>query len=581
MLSSARALVIWLPLVLAMGAFQTARAQQRSSGAERDSVRALKSARAAQADFERIRRNHFPWTWGGGGGPCDERVGRFCLTHGDDDDDWVPPPEPEPVREARTELLETLDTVASLSPGDDWIAGQRVRYLVEADRLADAIQAAGSCRASRWWCSALAGYAYHARNDFPAADSAFRAALDEMDPEEKQRWSDVSLLFPEGAPREYRRAEGAARDSLERRFWWLADPLYMVAGNERRTEHFSRWVLDQLQDRAKSTEGLSWGGDLRELLLRYGWPVGWERVRPPLHRSGTQPALISHYANRSRQFAPPARFLSDPSTIRPGDWEIDAERARAEYLPGYAGAFEELEHTLALFRRGDSVVVMAGYQLPNDTVASPGRWEVAMVLASDERADPLVVRGVAESSGGGLRLMAPAAPALFSLEIQRTDTMGRAARARYWLPLTPLPPGGAAVSDLLLFRPTDPLPESLAAAAPEAHGSSTFRSGEQIGIFWEVYGLGANPDAFPVSITLRDTGRGWLRRLGESLGVVGSDDPVRLRWSEAPPPEPGVFARSAVLTLPELSPGRYTLELMVTLPGREPLLASREIRIEQ
>ena len=568
-------------VALAAGFFQSAQAQQRSSDVERDSARVLKRARAAQADFERIRRNHFPWTWGGGGGSCDERVGRFCLTHGDDDDDWIPPPEPEPVREARTALLETLHEAVLVLPGDDWIIGQRVRYLIEADRLPDALQAARSCRASRWWCSALAGYAHHAHEDFPAADSAFGAALDGMDPEEKRRWSDVSLLFPEGAPREYRRAEGAVRDSLERRFWWLADPLHMVAGNERRTEHFSRWVLDQLQDRAKSTEGLSWGGDLRELLLRYGWPVGWERVRPPLHRSGTQPDLVSHYANRSRQFAPPARFLADPSTIRSGDWKIDAERARTEYLPGYAGTFEELEHTVALFRRGDSVVVTAEYRLPEDTAKSRGRWEAAMILTADERADPLVVRGVVGSSEGSLRLTAPVVPALFSLEIQRTDTVGRAARARYWLPLAPLPPGGAAVSDLLLFRPTDPLPESLAEAAPEAYGPSTFRSGMQIGLFWEVYGLGSNPDAFPVSITLRDTGRGWLRRLGETLGVVGSDDPIRLRWSEAPPTEPGVFARSAVLTLPELAPGSYTLELMVTLPGREPLVTSREIRIER
>jgi len=43
--------------------------------------------------------------------------------HGDDRDQ--PPPEPERIGRARDALLDKLDSLAALLPGDAWIAGQR------------------------------------------------------------------------------------------------------------------------------------------------------------------------------------------------------------------------------------------------------------------------------------------------------------------------------------------------------------------------------------------------------------------------------------------------------------------------
>ena len=68
-------------------------------------------------------------------------------------------------------------------PGDAWIAGQRVRYLVEAGRTNDAHPIRSTeCRATAGWCAALAGYAAHSAEQFAAADSAFAVALAAMDP---------------------------------------------------------------------------------------------------------------------------------------------------------------------------------------------------------------------------------------------------------------------------------------------------------------------------------------------------------------------------------------------------------------
>ena len=175
-----------------------------------DSARILRAARSEQARFEAIRRRHLPWTWSGSGGSCDERIGRFCLTHNDDDDsdDWRPPPEPEPVQRARAALLVRLDSAAARVPADGWIAGQRVRYHLEAGDSASAARAAAECRAARWWCLALGGYTQHAGGNFVAADSLFRDALSAMPDKERREWNDLSVVLGDGDWRAYRRAGG-------------------------------------------------------------------------------------------------------------------------------------------------------------------------------------------------------------------------------------------------------------------------------------------------------------------------------------------------------------------------------------
>src|SRR5688500_6055609 len=85
----------------AQSSARLASAQPGRADARADSVRALRSARGAQAEFERVRFSALPWTDESWGGECDEIIGRFCLTYGPEDDDSVPPPEAPRVREAR------------------------------------------------------------------------------------------------------------------------------------------------------------------------------------------------------------------------------------------------------------------------------------------------------------------------------------------------------------------------------------------------------------------------------------------------------------------------------------------------
>jgi len=552
-----------------------------------DSTTLLRIARAAQAAFENFRIGHLPYTrstshWG----RCDEVVGRFCFWH-EEDSSWRPAPEAPAIAAARARLLETLDSLARLLPGDDWIAGQQVRYAIEAGRLEEARRIAQHCRATRWWCSALAGYALHAARQYAAADSAFAAALAAMPEDQRCRWNDLSAVL-DGLRKRYQKLSCAQRAPLERRIWWLADPLYLVPGNERRTEHFSRRVLDALQQEARSAYGVRWGSDLEELLLRYGWPVAWER-EAPVGFSTERPAIISHNQPKSWQFLPPARFVEGPNTIRPGEWRLDAERPVATYAPAYAATFEELPHQVAVFyrgRRGDSIVVVAGYRMPDppgDQSPPPAarQREAGLILAHDETRQPLVVRQAAAPRQGVLVALAPAESSLLGLEaIEGTDS-ARVARARFWLPVSPLP-DGIALSDPLLFSagPDDSLPASLADVLPLVRGTNRIARGERVGVFWETYGLEQHAGVLRVTLTLTPRSRSLVRRVVEWAGIGPRQDRlVSLSWEE-PATRLAVAPRALALSLADPSPGTYLLEVEVAVSSLAPARASREIVIQ-
>src|SRR5581483_5649578 len=161
-----------------------------------DSVRIVRQARSAQTAFEAFRRRELPLRNDGGGDVCDVRIGRYCYWRGDENDESDDPPEESLIVRARREaLIEQLDTATSKLAGDAWLAGQEVRYLVEAGKIDDALRAADRCRAAAGWCRMLAGYAAHSGGRFVEADSLFRAGLREMEPAERCRWLDISDLL--------------------------------------------------------------------------------------------------------------------------------------------------------------------------------------------------------------------------------------------------------------------------------------------------------------------------------------------------------------------------------------------------
>jgi hypothetical protein len=185
-------------------------------------------------------------------------------------------------------------------------------------------------------------------------------------------------------------------------------------------------------------------------------------------------------------------------------------------------------------------------------------------------------------AAGVLLLHAPARPSLLSVEAVVPAELAMA-RARYEIDLSSIPPFLFAISDLLFLHGSDDEVRSPEEAAKIARGSARVAPGEFMGVYWELYGL--DPAVSPevtMSLLLRRSPSGIvggvLRWLGDAVGLLGDEAPVRVEWVEEVAAGDWM-GRSLSFLVPEDAGGRYTLVLTATVPGREPVIAAREIEI--
>ena len=411
-------LVLGFGLILAptsadLAAQVAPRVGREPASPEPDTDAGLRSARDAQRRFERERVSWFPVTRSWGGGDCDEVLCRMCLHHREGSD-WYSTPEDPRIGAARDELLAELAGAAAHSPDDDWILGQRVFYLGEAGCWEEAAALAARCAVAEQdgWCGALKGLAYHALGRFPEAEQAFRRALARMPAEERAHWLDLRPLLDAAGRGWWNSLAPGERTTSAALFWTLADPLLLMPGNDRLTEHWARLTVARTRDDARNPYGMSWGWDLEELLVRYGWEVGWEREEPRTLNPLATGAVVGHWDPESRPLLPPPAALQDPARAPPEAWIPSGRWPRTAYappyapvlLPGAAGQF-------ALFPRGDRFVLVGAYALPEDTTYHarhdhpdrervPPRWrdqpsEAGLfLLPADSEREPVSVRRV-------------------------------------------------------------------------------------------------------------------------------------------------------------------------------------------
>ncbi|HEX4601617.1 MAG TPA: hypothetical protein VH116_09535 [Gemmatimonadales bacterium] len=543
-----------------------------------DSAQRVEAARQAQRTFEVTRRFNLPQGAGSSSGRCDTRIGRFCYWPDEPGDSG--PAEPARISQARDRLVAALDSAAALLPGDPWIAGQRVRYLLDARRPGPALAAAQHCRAAAWWCAALVGLALHSAADFAGADSSFARALRAMPPAERCRWTDISPLLDGAVRREYERSSCEARQALTDRWWWLATPLFSRRGNDRRSEHFARVAWAAILQDGANPFGLGWADDLRELLIRYGVPTRWSANRSA--STPDDPGIVGHDREPGFQFGPSPHALAAPGNARPADWNLTALQAREQYAPPYAARFVTLPHQVAVFHHGDSAVVVAAYDPSPDTVFAARAIEAALVLAREDA--PLVAarHDVVAHGRDVLVAAAPWGPLLVSLEVVAAPerSVGRVRCGLRWDDAGGKQrTGRVSLSDILLFDPPTMLPASLAGAGPLAYGSDRVPQAKRLGLFWEVYGLDPGGEAITATLALTAERRGWVRRVAESVGLVARRRAVQLRWVEVPSALAGVASRALALDLGGVTPGRYRIELTVAPGDQDPLTATRQIEV--
>ncbi|MDQ3950603.1 MAG: hypothetical protein M3282_09665, partial [Gemmatimonadota bacterium] len=534
-------------------ASSTANAISRPVGSRvtADSVRTVRAARRAQERFESLRRANLPFGPGAPRGPCDLQIGRFCYWH-EDGASRAEIAEPERITRARERFLTTLADAARLVRGDEWIVGQRVRYLLEARRTADAIAAATDCWSTAWWCDALAGLALHLARDYARADSAFTSALAGMSSEQRCRWTDISLFVDGNAAKRYRRLPCSERVAFERRFWWLSQPLYSLPGNDVRTEFFARRTMSRLEQQARSAYNLSWGSDVDELLMRFGWPTWWTRDHPSSALGSAAPGIVGHELTPSFFFHPTDRLLeASPADAQPDDWKPTTRLPPARYAPAYAASFSDLQTQVSVFRRGDSAVVVAAYEPPRDSLFDDGISEAALALGSDETTPMTVVRQRIEHRPVEPLVARTAwAPMLVSVEL--TAARGGIARARFGIRPDDgrrTGPGRLALSDVLVYRAVDSAAASLEDVARYGLGAARIATGGRVGIYWELYGVRPGGEPLSVTLTVERARVGWRTRAAEALRLAAKATPLRVRWQEVPKRDSGIASRAITIDL--------------------------------
>ena len=538
-----------------------------------DPIATQQLARRAQTDFEQRRFARLP-TVPGAGDRCDVRVGRFCYWQDAGDS---APPEPKSIDELRTKLIGRLGALAARSPADRWIAGQRVRYLLEAKRADEALAAAKECRADAAWCASLAALALSAGDDVAAADSAVSVALDAMSVEERCAALDIEPLT-DGVFRErYHAASCAERDSLRARWLWLARSSYATPGNEVRVELFARHMLARLASESSSPYGRIAEKDMRELVLRYGWASGWGKTQPPVGSLGAMGSPVGFDGPRTFALAPTDADLDDPTTIGDAPRLRDDPTARARFPIRGAKAFGGLTERVALFRRGDSTLAIAAFDASSDTAMhGVDSARTALVLVRDERTPPVVVTTV-HVPRGVITAAAPWRPTFLAVEL-RDSASGRVARARSGVAPIDSDSGRVGLSDLLLFTGDTTPPSALDSVVAHAIVDGRIATSAKLGLFWEMYGLAAN-ERVTATIGLVPDQAGFLRRLAERAGVATPRAPVHLRWEDTPEVHGSVGGRTVVIDLAEVPEGRYTVELTLDVPGQPTRRASSTVEI--
>lgn len=557
---------------------QIIRDPSAKTGAAADPGSALETGKQAQADFERFRHEHLPAARSGAPGQCDETVGRFCYWYNERE---TVPHEPATITARREALNAILDTLAHRDPADRWISAQRVRYLVESERPGDALKAAQECGTGGWWCDILIGFSLHMLGEYRSADSVYAAALTKMLPRDRCAWRDISMLIDDDTKQQYRRLPcgDKARDAFEDRVWLLAKTLYAMKGNDSRTEWYARMTMALMLQDAATPHQFGFDDDERELMLRFGWARAWATTRSadPRQRGFS---VVSMEPIPAYRMIPPGFVLNNPPLSDSTNWRLQLPPVIARYAPSYAKTLKALEHQKAVFRRGDSAMVIMAYDARVTKELKDQKVNAALVIVPADARRAYMVSMKDAPMTGVLTARAPWGPVLMSAELTSTEKSA-VARARYGVS-PPFAVGTrVTLSDLLFYKPYGSFPNSAEEAAPHAHPTERLRADDKLGVYWEAYGTDPNGEKMNISLTVvkEVEESGFLRRQAKALKLSREATPVSVTVQDLSARGQNLSQRALELDIRTLTPGSYIVQLEIEVAGQYIVRADHRIEI--
>ena len=562
-----------------VGRAQIVRGGSSAPATPADTVSPFELGRRAQRDFELFRRLHLPYqSTGRSPSQCDERVGRFCYWY----DERAPaaPPEPGDITAKRNVLIALLDSLGHIAPDERWIVAQRVRYLVEADRGRDALTAATECKVGGWYCDIMIGFAQHMLGNYTAADSVYEVAIAKMLVRDRCVWRDLGYLIDEDTRQSYRRLPCASKERIayEDRVWFLSKVLYSTEGNDSRTEWYARMTYVEMMRDAAGVYQFGFDDDERELLLRFGWPRAWARGRGD-PRTGEY-NTVGHEPSPAYRFIPPGYVLNNPTITDSTDWAVQLPPVVGRYSPPYAKSLKPLVHQKAMFRRGDSALVVMAYDARNMPELDSTAITAALVVSPTSAVHGFRVVHKKAPRNDVITVKAPWGPLIMSAEVW-SPARSAVRRARYGM-APPFAVGTrVTLSDLLFYEPYGDFPTTVEEVVPHALSTEKVRAGDKLGVYWEAYGTEPTGEPMKVSLTVvREVEEsGFLRRQAKTLRVVTEATPVSITVQDMSARGSSTSPRALQLDISTLSKGAYVVQLEIEVAGQYVVRADHRIEI--
>jgi len=463
-------------------------------------------------------------------------------------------------------------------PGDRFATGQGVYAYLGLGRSGEADSIAEACTHSDSWCAMLRAVVAYDQARFEDANGEFEKSFAGMSGRDRCAFTDLRWLFERSA--DYRRLECEERRATNEVVWWLSDPFWSVPGNARKLEHWNRTALNILHDdflELESRPGAVVDDEGHPLShhassTRFGLDGPDGRAADPARGARWVPSLATQF-----HFVPGYDAVRDPLDTDADDWALAPDRPWEFFRHPEWRKVVEIPSQIATFWRPEGMVVVASTDLALHAISDgAARSRGALVLSSGP-GDFVTHSDTVSRSRYAFRDTVVEGTYLAGVEVLAEGDQ-IAGRTRYAIGLPEGPEQPLRISDLLLYEAT-----SDTAGASDLEEASRVMLGREwvtpdtrLGVYWEVYGALEN-ETVEIELTASPI-RGFFGRLGAIFG--GGTGALVVGWREgAILSSQGEMARSVHLDLSRLEPGRYRVQLRVTVPGQLPVVSQRELEI--
>jgi hypothetical protein len=239
-------------------------------------------------------------------------------------------------------------------------------------------------------------------------------------------------------------------------------------------------------------------------------------------------------------------------------------------------------HQSALFRRGDSALVVVAWDASEQPIRTGGRREMAVTLARSDSLKPVTTRVADAPLRGVMTAMGPWGQLLFSAELSAAD-YDSASRARYGLRPPYAIGARVTLSEMLFFAQLadDSLPATVEAAAPHAMPTMRVRSDEKLGVYFEAYGTNGMGEMLDITVTIgsEDAEPGFVRRRLRALGLGRESEPVAVSHQIMSARGESFTPSSVYLDISTLRRGSYIVQIEVDVAGQYVVRSERTLEV--